>query len=85
MSECRSSVTRLATWGAGAHGQLGHGDTADRPSPCSLLLMEEDVLSKVWLLRKVLGPLNSIDSMEFLLDKFKKTKNNGEFLDAMNS
>ena len=49
------------------------------------LLMSHDVMTKLWLLRKVLGPLNVIDSMEFLLDKFKKTKNNNEFLDAMNS
>ena len=49
------------------------------------LLIPHDVMTKLWLLRKVLGPLNVIDSMEFLLDKFKKTKNNAEFLDAMNS
>jgi transcription termination factor Rho len=49
------------------------------------LLIPHDVMTKLWLLRKVLGPLNVIDSMEFLLDKFKKTKSNDEFLDAMNS
>ena len=49
------------------------------------LLLDQDVLNKIWVLRKVLSPLNSIDSMEFLLDKFKKTKNNAEFLAAMNS
>jgi transcription termination factor Rho len=48
------------------------------------LLLPEDVLNRVWILRKVLAPMNSIDSMEFLLDKIKGTKNNQEFLDMMN-
>ena len=49
------------------------------------LLLTKDVLSKLWLLRKVLSPLNSIDCMEFLLDKFQKTTSNEQFLEAMNS
>jgi len=49
------------------------------------LLLPKDTLSKLWLLRKVLSPLNSIDCMEFLLDKFQKTKDNDQFLEAMNS
>jgi len=49
------------------------------------LLLPGDVLNKLWVLRKVLSPLNAIDSMEFLLDKFQKTKSNAEFLEAMNS
>ncbi len=49
------------------------------------LLLPQDALTKIWLLRKVLSPLNAIDSMEFLLDKFQKTKTNEEFLQAMNS
>jgi transcription termination factor Rho len=49
------------------------------------LLLEGEVLNKMWALRKVLAPLNSIDSMEFLLDKFEKTKSNDEFLQAMTS
>ncbi len=48
------------------------------------LLLSEEVLNKVWILRKVLAPMNSVDSMEFLLDKMKGTKNNKEFLDMMN-
>jgi transcription termination factor Rho len=48
------------------------------------LLLDEDVLNRVWILRKVLAPMNSIDSMEFLLDKMKGTKSNQEFLDFMN-
>ncbi|MFW5731160.1 MAG: transcription termination factor Rho, partial [Desulfonatronovibrionaceae bacterium] len=48
------------------------------------LLLEPETLNKVWILRKVLAPMNSIDSMEFLLDKMKGTKNNRQFLDMMN-
>lgn len=47
------------------------------------LLMDEDELQRIWLLRKVLAPLNTIDAMEWLLDKMKGTKNNKEFLDMM--
>jgi transcription termination factor Rho len=49
------------------------------------LLLDQDTLNKLWVLRKVLSPLNAIDSMEFLLDKFQKTKTNADFLAAMNS
>jgi transcription termination factor Rho len=48
------------------------------------LLLPDDVLNKVWVLRKVLNPLSAVDSMEFLLGKFKETKTNQEFLDSMN-
>ncbi|THB65732.1 MAG: transcription termination factor Rho [Desulfovibrio sp.] len=48
------------------------------------LLLTDEVLNRVWILRKVLSPMNSIDSMEFLLDKMKGTKDNREFLDLMN-
>ncbi len=48
------------------------------------LLLPDDVLNRVWILRKILAPMNSIDSMEFLLDKMKGTKNNEEFLNSMN-
>ena len=49
------------------------------------LLLEADVLNRVWILRKLLSSLNPVDSMEFLLDKMKGTKNNKEFLESMNS
>jgi len=48
------------------------------------LLLPEDTLNKIWVLRKVLNPLNVVDSMEFLLEKFKETKTNEDFLKAMN-
>jgi len=47
------------------------------------LLMKPDVLQKVWILRKLLYGMDDIDAMEFLLDKIKATKSNGEFFDAM--
>lgn len=49
------------------------------------LLMKEDELAKVWILRKILSDFNSIEAMEFLLDKIRGTKNNKEFLNNMNS
>ncbi len=48
-----------------------------------LLIPPED-LSRIWILRKLLSPLNPVDSMEFLLDKLQGTKTNTEFLDSMN-
>jgi transcription termination factor Rho len=48
------------------------------------LLLPDDTLNKVWILRKVLNPLSAVDSMEFLLEKFKETKKNQDFLDSMN-
>ena len=48
------------------------------------LLLPEDVLNKVWILRKILAPMNSLDSMEFLLDKMRGTKSTADFLDSMN-
>ncbi len=48
------------------------------------LLLEEFILQRVWLLRQLLHPLNVIDSMEFLLDKLRRTSTNQEFLESMN-
>jgi transcription termination factor Rho len=47
------------------------------------LLLTNDVLQKVWLLRKVLNPFNPVEAMEFLLPKMDGTKSNKEFLDVM--
>ncbi|MCF6291067.1 MAG: transcription termination factor Rho [Desulfobacterales bacterium] len=49
------------------------------------LLMEPAELNRVWILRKLLSSLNPADSMEFLIDKMRRTKTNAEFLDSMNS
>ncbi|MBP1728314.1 MAG: transcription termination factor Rho [Deltaproteobacteria bacterium] len=48
------------------------------------LLVEKASLNRIWILRKVLHPMNVVDSMEFLLDKLSGTKSNQAFLDAMN-
>jgi transcription termination factor Rho len=47
-----------------------------------LLIPKED-LNRIWVLRKVLHPLSSVEAMELLLDKMGKTRSNGEFLGAM--
>ena len=47
------------------------------------LLMPETELHRVWVLRKVLNPLSTVESMELLLDKLSKAKTNQDFLNAM--
>jgi len=47
------------------------------------LLVPQEDLQRIWLLRKVLNPLNTVEAMEWLLDKLKGTKHNREFLDMM--
>jgi transcription termination factor Rho len=48
------------------------------------LLLGREVTKRVWILRKLLSQLNPVEAMEFLIDKIQGTKNNGEFLEAMN-
>ncbi len=47
------------------------------------LLLEQADLNRIWILRKLLAPLTPVDSMEFLLEKIKGTKDNKHFLDSM--
>jgi transcription termination factor Rho len=47
------------------------------------LLLSNDELNKVWILRKFLAEMNPVEAMEFLLDRIKKTKSNKSFLDSM--
>ena len=49
------------------------------------LLIERGMLSKMWVLRRILQPMGVVDAMEFLLDKLKLSKNNNDFFDNMNS
>ena len=49
------------------------------------LLLDDITLNRVWILRKLLSSLNSVDSMSFLLEKMDGTEDNKEFLDSMNS
>ncbi len=48
------------------------------------LLMDKDELNRVWILRKFMNDMNSIEAMEFLLERIKGTRNNDEFLISMN-
>ena len=49
------------------------------------LLLSQETLNRVWILRKLLSSLNPVDSLEFLLDKMNGTKDNKMFLDSMNT
>ena len=47
------------------------------------LLIDKDILQKIWVLRKLLYPMDDLEAMEFLIDKIKATKNNADFFDSM--
>jgi transcription termination factor Rho len=49
------------------------------------LLLNEETLARVWILRKLFSSLNPVDSLEFLLEKMNGTKSNQDFLDSMNA
>ncbi len=49
------------------------------------LLVVPDTLKKMYVLRRILNPMGTVDAIEFLLDKLRQTKSNGEFFDSMNT
>ena len=49
------------------------------------LLVDRSILSKMWVLRRIINPMGTVDAMEFLLGKFKETKTNTDFFNTMNS
>lgn len=49
------------------------------------LLVDKAILTKMWVLRRIINPMGTIDAAEFLIDKLKNTKTNTEFFDSMNS
>jgi len=49
------------------------------------LLVDKAILSKMWVLRRVLMPMGPVDGLEFLIDKLKQSKNNADFFEAMNT
>jgi transcription termination factor Rho len=49
------------------------------------LLIEPDILKKMYVLRRILNPMGTIDAMEFLMDKVRQTKTNSDFFDSMNT
>ncbi|TDQ61796.1 transcription termination factor Rho [Maritalea mobilis] len=49
------------------------------------LLVQADTLKKMYVLRRILNPMGTVDAIEFLLDKLRQTKSNSEFFDSMNT
>jgi transcription termination factor Rho len=49
------------------------------------LLVDKGTLAKMWVLRRILMPMGTVDAMEFLLDKLKHTKTNSDFFESMNT
>lgn len=49
------------------------------------LLIDKDQLKKIYVLRRILNPMGSVDAIEFLIDKLKQTKDNDEFFESMNT
>jgi transcription termination factor Rho len=49
------------------------------------LLVKPDVLKKTYVLRRILNPMGTVDAIEFLLDKLRQTKTNGDFFESMNA
>lgn len=49
------------------------------------LLVEPEVLKKMYVLRRILNPMGTVDAIEFLLDKLRQTKSNADFFDSMNT
>jgi transcription termination factor Rho len=49
------------------------------------LLVPRQDLQKIFVLRRILAPMGTTDAIEFLIDKLKQTKNNGDFFDSMNT
>ena len=48
------------------------------------LLVDQATLSKMWVLRRILNPMGTVDAVEFLVDKLQHSKNNDDFFDSMN-
>jgi len=49
------------------------------------LLVANDILKKMYVLRRILNPMGTVDAIEFLLDKLRQTKQNADFFDSMNT
>ena len=49
------------------------------------ILVDRETLAKIYVLRRILNPMGTVDAIEFLLDKLKQTKGNNEFFDSMNT
>jgi transcription termination factor Rho len=49
------------------------------------LLVEPDILRKMYVLRRILNPMGTVDAIEFLMDKIRQTKTNADFFESMNT
>ena len=49
------------------------------------LITDPQLLKKMYVLRRILNPMGTMDAIDFLLDKLRNTKNNSEFFDSMNT
>jgi len=49
------------------------------------LLVEKGILSKMYVLRRILNPMGTVDAIEFLIDKLRSSKQNSDFFDSMNT
>jgi transcription termination factor Rho len=49
------------------------------------LLVDKQILTKMWVLRRIMNPMGTVEAMEFMLEKIKKTKNNDDFFEMMNN
>ena len=49
------------------------------------LLVDKAALQKIYVLRRILSPMGTVDAIEFLSDKLRQTKNNDEFFESMNT
>ena len=48
-------------------------------------VVSPETLKKMYVLRRILNPMGTVDAIEFLLDKLRQTKTNGDFFDSMNT
>jgi transcription termination factor Rho len=48
------------------------------------LLIDKDMMNRIWILRKFIADMNALEAMEFLLERIKHTRTNEEFLISMN-
>ena len=58
-------------------------EPATRHVQVAEMVIEKDILQKIWVLRKLLYPMDELEAAEFLIDKVKAAKNNADFFDSM--
>ena len=66
-------------------GQLGNVRNTIQNLVIVKILLDENTIKRMWIMRKYLSDMNPVEAMDFINDRFKKTKNNEEFLISMNN